>query len=332
MGETLTLAGAINAGLRAAMERDPKVLLMGEDIGILGGVFRVTDGLFKDFGGDRVMDTPLAESGIVGTAIGLAMRGYTPVVEIQFDGFIFPAFDQITTSLAKLHARSGGTINLPVVIRVPYAGGIGAIEHHSESPEVLFAHTAGLRVCTPATPQDGYDMIQQAIASPDPVLFFEPKARYWDKGEVSRERVAAQLDAPDGALAATAEMGHARVAREGADVTLVAYGPTVRLAMQAADIASADGVSAEVIDLRSLSPLDSDAVVESAKKTGRVVVIHEANMTYGPGAEISARVDRAGLFPPACASAPRWRLPCAIPWSQVRARIPAEHRQGARCR
>src|SRR6187399_2124395 len=162
MGETLTLAGAINAGLRAAMERDPKVLLMGEDIGILGGVFRVTDGLFKDFGGDRVMDTPLAESGIVGTAIGLAMRGYTPVVEIQFDGFIFPAFDQITTSLAKLHARSGGSIKLPVVIRVPYAGGIGAIEHHSESPEVLFAHTAGLRVVSPSTPQDAYTMIQEA--------------------------------------------------------------------------------------------------------------------------------------------------------------------------
>ena len=294
--ETLTLAGAINAGLRSAMERDPKVLLMGEDIGALGGVFRVTDGLHKDFGGDRVMDSPLAESGIVGTAIGLAMRGYTPVVEIQFDGFIFPAFDQITTSLAKLHARSGGNITLPVVIRVPYAGGIGAIEHHSESPEVLFAHTAGLRVCTPATPQDGFDMIQQAIASPDPVLFFEPKARYWDKGEVSRDRVTAQLDAPDGALVATAEMGRARIAREGADVTLVSYGPTVRLALQAAELAQADGVSAEVIDLRSLSPLDSDAVVASAKKTGRVVVIHEASMTYGTGAEISARVSEQAFF------------------------------------
>ncbi|MES1170931.1 MAG: alpha-ketoacid dehydrogenase subunit beta [Actinomycetota bacterium] len=293
---TMTLAGAINAGLRAAMERDPKVLLMGEDIGALGGVFRVTDGLFKDFGGDRVMDTPLAESGIVGTAIGLAMRGYTPVVEIQFDGFIFPAYDQITTSLAKLHNRSGGAINVPVVIRVPYAGGIGAIEHHSESPEVLFAHTPGLRVCTPATPQDGYDMIQQAIASPDPVLFFEPKARYWDKGEVSPDRVAAQLSQPDGPIAGTLEMGKARVAREGADVTLVAYGPTVRLALQAADVAAEDGVSAEVIDLRSLSPLDSDAVVASAKKTGRVVVIHEANMTYGSGAEISARVSEQAFF------------------------------------
>ena len=169
---TLTLAAAINAGLRKAMERDPKVLIMGEDVGVLGGVFRVTDGLFKDFGAERVMDTPLAEAGIVGTAIGMAMRGYTPVCEIQFDGFIFPAFNQITTQLAKLHYRSHGKITLPVVIRVPFAGGIGAVEHHSESPEVLFAHTPGLRVVSPATPQDGFTMIQQAIASPDPVLHF----------------------------------------------------------------------------------------------------------------------------------------------------------------
>ena len=293
---TMTLAGAINAGLRAAMERDPKVLLMGEDIGALGGVFRVTDGLHKDFGGDRVMDTPLAESGIVGTAIGLAMRGYRPVVEIQFDGFIFPAYDQITTSLAKLHARSGGQLTIPVVIRVPYAGGIGAIEHHSESPEALFAHVPGLRVCTPATPQDAFDMIQQAIASPDPVIFFEPKARYWDKGEVGTERVARQLAEPDGALLGTAEMGKSRVAKEGADVTLVSYGPTVRLALQAAALAEESGVSAEVIDLRSLSPLDSDAVVHSAKKTGRVVVIHEAPTAYGAGAEISARVSEQAFF------------------------------------
>ena len=296
MAGTMTLAGAINAGLRAAMDRDPKVLLMGEDIGALGGVFRVTDGLHKDFGGDRVMDTPLAESGIVGTAIGLAMRGYRPVVEIQFDGFIFPAYDQITTSLAKLHARSGGSIKVPVVIRVPYAGGIGAIEHHSESPEALFAHTAGLRVCTPATPQDGYDMIQQAIASPDPFLFFEPKARYWDKGDVDTARVPAQLSAPDGAAAATAELGQARIAREGADVTVVAYGPTVRLALQAATVAEEEGTSVEVIDLRSLSPLDSDAVVRSAKKTGRVVVVHEAPTAYGTGAEISARVTEQAFF------------------------------------
>ena len=199
---TLTLAGAINAGLRRALENDPKVLLMGEDIGALGGVFRVTDGLHKDFGGERVVDTPLAEAGIVGTAIGLAMRGYRPVCEIQFDGFIFPAFDQITTQLAKMHYRSQGRITLPVVIRVPYGGGIGAIEHHSESPEALFAHTPGLRVVTPATPADGFAMIQQAIASPDPVLFFEPKGRYWDKGEVDLDAAAG---APEG-------LGVARIA------------------------------------------------------------------------------------------------------------------------
>ncbi|WP_062381522.1 alpha-ketoacid dehydrogenase subunit beta [Demequina pelophila] len=293
---TMTLAGAINRGLRAAMERDPKVLLMGEDVGQLGGVFRVTDGLWKDFGPDRVMDTPLAESGIVGTAIGMAMRGYRPVVEIQFDGFIFPAYDQITTQLAKMHYRSRGLINLPVVIRVPFAGGIGAVEHHSESPEALFAHTAGLRLITPATPQDAFDGIQQAIASPDPVLFFEPKARYWDKGEVDDARVAAQLEGEHGAAGATAEMARARVAREGADVTLVAYGPTVRLALQSAEVAAAEGVSVEVVDLRSISPLDSATVVRSAKRTGRVVIVHEAPTSFGPGAELSARVTEQAFF------------------------------------
>ena len=292
----MTLAGAINRGLRAAMERDPKVLLMGEDIGQLGGVFRVTDGLWKDFGPDRVMDTPLAESGIVGTAIGMAMRGYRPVIEIQFDGFIFPAYNQITTQLAKMHYRSGGSITLPVVIRVPFAGHIGAVEHHSESPEALFAHTAGLRVISPATPQDAYDMIQQAITSPDPVLFLEPKARYWDKGEVDEARVAAQLEGARPGSAATAEMSRARVARTGEDVTLVAYGPTMRLALQAAEVAAGEGVSVEVIDLRSISPLDSDAVVRSARRTGRVVVVHEAPTTYGPGAEISARVTEQAFF------------------------------------
>jgi len=292
----MTLASAINAGLRAAMERDPKVLLMGEDIGALGGVFRVTDGLHKDFGEARVMDTPLAESGIVGTAIGMAMRGYRSVIEIQFDGFIFPAFDQITTSLAKMHYRSDGNITLPIVIRVPFAGGIGAVEHHSESPEVLFAHTAGLRVVSPATPQDGYDMIQQAIACPDPVMFFEPKARYWDKGDVDTDRVVAQLAEPNGTALATAEMSSGRVAREGSDVTLVAYGPTVRVALQAAAVAEQEGRSVEVIDLRSLSPLDSATVTRSAKKTGRVVIVHEAPTAYGSGAEIAARVMEESFF------------------------------------
>ena len=293
---TMTLAGAINRGLRAAMDRDPKVLLMGEDIGQLGGVFRVTDGLWKDFGGDRVMDTPLAESGIVGTAIGMAMRGYRSVIEIQFDGFIFPAYDQITTQLAKMHYRSQGLLTLPIVIRVPFAGGIGAVEHHSESPEALFAHTAGLRIVSPATPQDAYDMIQQAIASPDPVLFLEPKARYWDKGEVDVSRVADQLEGEHAEAAATAEMGRGRVAREGRDVTLVAYGPTVRLALQAAEVAAAEGTDIEVVDLRSISPLDSDTVVRSAKRTGRVVVVHEAPTAFGSGAELSARVTEQAFF------------------------------------
>lgn len=294
--QTMTMAGAINAGLRAAMDRDPKVLLMGEDIGALGGVFRVTDGLHKDFGDHRVMDTPLAESGIVGTAIGMAMAGYRPVVEIQFDGFIFPAYDQITTSLAKIHYRTHGKVTLPVVIRVPFAGGIGAVEHHSESPEALFAHTAGLRIISPANPQDAFDMIQQAIASPDPVMFLEPKARYWDKGEVDTTRVGAQLAGPDAPAAATAEIGLARVAREGSDVTLVAYGPTVRTALQVAEVLDGEGASAEVIDLRSISPLDTRAVVASAKKTGRVVVVHEAPTAFGPGAELSAKVTEEAFF------------------------------------
>ncbi|MDN4473788.1 alpha-ketoacid dehydrogenase subunit beta [Demequina zhanjiangensis] len=290
--KTMTMAGAINAGLRAAMERDPKVLLMGEDIGQLGGVFRVTDGLHKDFGGDRVMDTPLAESGIVGTAIGMAMRGYTSVIEIQFDGFIFPAFNQITTQLAKMHYRSGGRLTLPLVIRVPFAGGIGAVEHHSESIEALFAHTAGLRICSPATPQDAFDMIQQSIASPDPVMFLEPKARYWDKGDVDTDAVRTRLDA----AAATADIGRARVARPGTDVTVIAYGPTVRTALQAADVASGEGTSVEVVDLRSVSPLDIPTVVRSAKRTGRVVVVHEAPTAHGVGAELAARIGEEAFF------------------------------------
>ncbi|WP_062206321.1 alpha-ketoacid dehydrogenase subunit beta [Demequina salsinemoris] len=290
--KTMTMAGAINAGLRAAMERDPKVLLLGEDIGQLGGVFRVTDGLHKDFGGDRVIDTPLAESGIVGTSIGMAMRGYRPVVEIQFDGFIFPAFNQITTQLAKMHYRSHGRIQLPVVIRVPFAGDIGAIEHHSESIEALFAHTAGLRICSPATPQDAFDMIQQSIFAPDPVLFLEPKARYWDKGDVDTDAVRTRLDD----AAATADIGRARVARPGTDVTLVAYGPTVRTALQVADVAAGEGTSVEVIDLRSISPLDIPTVVRSAKRTGRVVVVHEAPTAHGVGAEIAARVGEEAFF------------------------------------
>ncbi|WP_454041939.1 alpha-ketoacid dehydrogenase subunit beta [Cellulosimicrobium sp. Marseille-Q8652] len=278
--KTLTLAKAINEGLRRSLETDPKVLLMGEDIGPLGGVFRVTDGLQKDFGEDRVVDTPLAESGILGTAIGLALRGYRPVCEIQFDGFIFPAYDQITTQLAKMRYRSGGKLQVPVVVRVPYGGGIGAVEHHSESPEALFAHTAGLRVVSPSTPQDAFTMIQEAVASPDPVLFFEPKGRYWEKGEVA-------LGGPgEGA----GVLDRARVLRAGTDLTLVAYGPTVATALRVAAAAEQEGRSVEVVDLRSISPLDTATVVESVRRTGRCVVVHEAPTYLGSGAEVAARV------------------------------------------
>ncbi|WP_435298793.1 alpha-ketoacid dehydrogenase subunit beta [Timonella sp. A28] len=277
--KTLPFAKAINAGLRQAMLQDDKVMIMGEDVGPLGGVFRVTEGLHKEFGEDRVVDTPLAESGIIGTAIGLALRGYRPVCEIQFDGFIFPGFDQITTQLAKMHYRSRGRLNLPVVIRVPFGGGIGAVEHHSESPEALFAHTAGLRVVSPGSAQDAYTMIQEAIASPDPVLFFEPKGRYWEKGPVD-------LAAPIGSNTLT----DAVVARSGTDVTLVAYGPTVATALRVAEAAAAEGTSVEVVDLRAISPLDTDTVVQSVKKTGHCVVVHEAVTYMGPGAEVAAQV------------------------------------------
>ncbi len=278
--EKVTLARALTLGMRTALAHDDRVLLMGEDIGRLGGVFRVTDGLQAEFGPDRVVDTPLAESGIVGTAIGLAMRGYRPVLEIQFDGFVFPAFDQITTMLAKLHARSRGRIQVPVVIRIPYGGGIGAVEHHSESPEVLFAHTAGLRVVSPATPADAYTMIQEAIASPDPVIFCEPKGRYWDKAEVALT--------PYGTPGAG--LDRARVVRPGSDLTVVAYGPTVHTALRAAEVAAQEGTNLEVIDLRTISPLDHATVVESVRATGRCVVVHEAPTSHGVGAEVAARV------------------------------------------
>ncbi|GGR82705.1 2-oxoisovalerate dehydrogenase subunit beta [Streptomyces aureoverticillatus] len=273
----LPIAKAINESLRAALDADPKVLVMGEDVGKLGGVFRVTDGLQKDFGEDRVIDTPLAESGIVGTAIGLALRGYRPVVEIQFDGFVFPAYDQIVTQLAKMHARALGKIKVPVVIRIPYGGGIGAVEHHSESPESLFAHVAGLKVVTPSNSSDAYWMLQQAIQSDDPVIYFEPKRRYWDKGEVNTEAI------PD-------PLHKARAVREGTDATLVAYGPMVKTCLEAAAAAEEEGKSLEVVDLRSISPLDFDTVQASVEKTGRLIVVHEAPTFFGSGAEIAARI------------------------------------------
>ena len=225
---TLTIAKALNTALRVSMERDPKVVLMGEDIGKLGGVFRITDGLQKDFGEARVIDTPLAEAGIVGTAIGMALRGYRPVVEIQFDGFIYPAFDHIVSQVAKMRSRSLGSVRLPMVIRIPVGGGIGAVEHHSESNEAYFTHTAGLRVVCCSNPQDAYWMLQQAIETDDPVMFYEPKRRYWDKGEVDE-----QVDALD--LLQVADPWRARVVRTGSDVTVACYGPMVRTCLEAAE-------------------------------------------------------------------------------------------------
>jgi pyruvate dehydrogenase E1 component beta subunit len=276
----LTFARAINAGLRKSLENDPKVVLMGEDIGALGGVFRVTDGLQKDFGKHRVVDTPLAESAIIGTAVGLAYRGYRPVCEIQFDGFIYPAFDQIVSQVAKMHYRTQGRVNMPITIRVPFGGGIGSPEHHSESPEAYFTHTSGLRVISVSNPQDAYTMIQQAIASDDPVLYFEPKRRYHDKGEVD--------EAAD--LSTALSMEKARVVTAGSDVTLVTYGPLVKTASDAAMAAADEGVSVEVIDLRSLAPIDFPVVEASVRKTGRLVITHEAGQSGGLGAEIAASV------------------------------------------
>jgi 2-oxoisovalerate dehydrogenase E1 component beta subunit len=274
---TVSLAKGVTMGLRAAMEKDPKVIIMGEDVGKLGGVFRVTDGLQKDFGEDRVVDTPLAESGILGTAVGLAMRGYRPVCEIQFDGFVYPAYDQIVSQVAKLHFRSRGKIPMPIVIRIPFGGGIGAVEHHSESPEAYFAHTAGLKVVAGSNAVDAYWMIQQSIAADDPIVFLEPKRRYWEKAELDEQA------APDPLFAS-------RLLRDGGDCTVLAYGPMVKTCLEAATAAEQEGRQLAVIDLRTLSPLDMEPVFTSVRKTGRAVVVHEAPITLGLGSEIAARI------------------------------------------
>lgn len=279
----MPMAKALNAGLAAALAADDKVLLLGEDIGTLGGVFRITEGLQERFGADRVRDTPLAESGIIGTAIGLALRGYRPVVEIQFDGFVWPGFDQITSQLAKMLNRLPAQASLPVVIRIPYGGHIGAVEHHQESPETYFAHTPGLRVVSPSTPNDAYWMIQEAIAGNDPVVFLEPKSRYWPKGRV---------DTADGAV----PMHRSVVARPGTEVTLVGHGAMVATLLQAAELAEAEGTSAEVIDLRSISPIDWSPIVESVQKTGRLVVAQEASGFVSVGSEICATVAERAFY------------------------------------
>ena len=278
-----TLAQAINKALHDAMEEDERILVFGEDVGKLGGVFRVTDQLQDTFGRERVYDTPLAESGIVGTAIGLAMAGWRPVPEMQFDGFSYPAFEQIVSHLAKIRNRSRGTVKLPVTVRIPYGGGIGAVEHHSESPESYWVHTAGLKVMTPGTPEDGYAMMRAALKMEDPVIFLEPKRRYWMKTD-------AELPVE------TAPPYKALVQREGTDITVIAYGPMVRTALEAAEAARDEGWDMEVVDLRSLNPIDTETVVESVKKTGRAIVVHEAAMTLGMGAEVAARIQEEAFY------------------------------------
>ncbi|MGF2949607.1 alpha-ketoacid dehydrogenase subunit beta [Microbacterium alcoholitolerans] len=281
--ETMPFAKALNAGLRKAMEDDPRVLLMGEDIGPLGGVFRVTEHLQRDFGDRRVIDTPLAESGIVGSAIGLAMAGFRPVCEIQFDGFVFPAFDQITSQLAKMTNRHEGALSMPVVIRIPYGGHIGAVEHHQESPEAYFTHTSGLRVVSPSTPNDAYWMIQEAIRSNDPVIFLEPKSRYWHKGEVELDSSSAPIHA-------------SRIVRRGSDVTLVGHGAMVTTLLQAAALAESEGTSCEVVDVRSLSPVDYGPILDSVRSTGRMVYAQEAPGFTSLGGEIAATVMERAFY------------------------------------
>ncbi len=279
----MPIAKAINAGIQKAMQNNNKVLVFGEDVAELGGVFRVTEGLLAEFGNKRVFNSPIAESGIVGTAIGLAMRGYRSVAEIQFEGFVYPAFNQIVSQLAKLTNRSEGHLSMPVVVRIPYGGGIGAVEHHSESPEAYFSHTPGLRVISPSNSNDAYWMIQQAIASNDPVIFFEPKRRYWQKGMVN-------LDTPPSG------MHDAKVIREGSQVTLVSYGPMIPTALQAAEVAAAEGTSIEVVDLRSMSPIDFGTIINSVKKTGRLVVASEASTSFSVSAEIAAKVAELAFY------------------------------------
>ncbi len=273
----VSMAAALNRALADALADDDRVVVFGEDVGTLGGVFRITDGLAARFGEDRVFDTPLAEAGIVGTAIGMAMNGLRPVVEMQFDAFAYPAFEQITSHLAKMRNRTRGRIELPVVVRIPYGGGIGGVEHHSDSSEAYFTHTAGLRVVTPGTPADAYMLLRQAIDHPDPVIFLEPKRRYW-----SRETSALSTDGPPADTAV--------VRRPGRDVTLVSYGGTVATALEAAAAGADAGWDIEVIDLRSLSPFDDATVTASVRRTGRVVVVHEACGFCGYGAEAAARI------------------------------------------
>jgi 2-oxoisovalerate dehydrogenase E1 component beta subunit len=275
-GQTVTMAGALNQALSDSLSEDDSVVVFGEDVGTLGGVFRITDGLAAAFGETRVFDTPLAESGIVGTAIGMAMNGLRPVVEMQFDAFAYPAFEQITSHLAKLRNRTRGRVSLPIVVRIPYGGGVGGVEHHSDSSEAYYTHTPGLRVVTPATPADAYHLLLESVACPDPVIFLEPKRRYW-----SKEPIPAN---PGPGI------DQAVIRRPGRDVTLISYGGTVGTALEAAAAATEEGWDIEVVDLRSLSPFDDVTVSASVRRTGRAVIVHEASGFGGYGAEIAARL------------------------------------------
>lgn len=280
----VTMVQALNAALRDSMTEDDHVLVFGEDVGKLGGVFRVTESLHDAFGDRRCFDTPLAESGIVGVSLGLAMRGYRPVAEIQFDGFVYPAFEQLISHVAKYRNRTRGLVSLPLTIRVPSFGGIGSPEHHSESPETYLAHTAGLKVVVPSTPADAYSLLRESIACDDPVVFLEPKRRYWTKDDVELP-------------ARTESIGEAVIRRSGRDATVVTYGTMVGVALDAADVAASEtGIDLEVVDLRSLVPLDIDTVVSSVERTGRCVVVHEGPRTLGMGAEIAALVQERAFY------------------------------------
>lgn len=275
--QSVTMTKALNQALRDSLAEDDNVIIYGEDVGRLGGVFRVTDGLRAEFGPERVWDSPLAEAGIVGTAVGMAMAGMRPVIEMQFDAYAYPAFEQIVSHVAKMRNRTKGKVPLPITIRIPCSGDIGGVEHHSDSSEAYWCATPGLTVVTPSNPADAYSLLRESIASDDPVIFMEPKSRYWMKD---------QLNLP----VQTAPMDQAAVVRAGSDVTLLAYGPTVRTALAAAETAAEDGLSIEVVDLRSLSPFDDETVSASVRKTSRAAVIHEAAQFGGYGAEVAARV------------------------------------------
>ncbi|WP_138442634.1 alpha-ketoacid dehydrogenase subunit beta [Sinomonas susongensis] len=272
----LSLQGALNLALDEILAENPKALVLGEDVGTLGGVFRVTSGLAAKHGSERVFDTPLAESGILGMSIGLAMAGFHPIPEVQFDGFAYPAVNQIVCQLARMNYRSRGTLPMPVTLRVPSFGGIRAPEHHGESLEALFAHVPGLKVVSPSDPQQGYSLLRAAARMADPVIFMEPKSRYWQKGQVT----------PEGG-APSSKLSGARIARPGRHLTLVAWGAMVARCLQVAELAAEDGIDVEVLDLRWLKPIDGDALAASVGKTRRAVVVHEAPRTSGLGAEVA---------------------------------------------